>query len=187
MVWFNIRVGTFNLKYSPLKEKKNEFLPCDKDGNVLKRISGHLEKGYFLNESTSEKHDKAFLLINGKAFDKFARTKETDRYKEVEFNEVFDLVNPKMYLCESEKLLAELQDTGKALKFGISFGGQQTYMAFVFINPLYKQLFMYIGQNKVSEQMLEFTEVQKNKDKLKEMSLIINGIDKAKVEDFIQI
>jgi len=187
MVWFNIRVGTFILKYTPFKDKKNDFPYCDKDGNALTRVSGHLEKGYFINGTTQEKHEKAFLLINGKAFDKFNRTKETDKYKEVEQNEVLDLVNPKMYLVESEKLFNELSESRKSLKFGISFGGQQSYLAYVFVNPLYNCLMMYIGNAKVSEQMLEFKEIQADKQKLREMTLTITGIDKMKVEDLITL
>jgi hypothetical protein len=182
MVFYNLRVGSFSLKYSPFKDKKNEFPYCDKDAHILKRVSGHLEKGYFINEQTGERHDRAYLLINGKAFEKFLRTKETDKYREVENNEIFDLANPKMYYVESDKLLTELQNSGKALKFIISFGGQQSYLAYVFVNPLYNCLMMYIGNAKVSEQMLQFQENQKNLEKIKELTLTIDGIKRANAE-----
>lgn len=171
----------------PFKEKENDFSPCDKNGNILKYVAGSRVNGYYINEQNGEKHDKAFMLINGKAFDKFARTKETDKYKEVESKEVYDLLNPKMYMVECDRLVDELRANEKALKFGLSFGGKKTYMAYIWINPLYNCLMMSIGTTKISEQMLEIAQQQKAKQKLKEVSLIVEGIDKAKVEDLIEI
>lgn len=189
-MFYKIRVGSFDIRYSPLKENENgsEYLPCDKDGNILVYVSGTRESGYYLNEKTQEKHDKAFMLINGKAYDKFERTKETQKYKEVSVSEVTDLVNPKMYYVETnEHLYNNLKDNNKALKFGITFGGKKRYIAYVYINQLFNELFMVIGNTKISEQITDFIEAQKDKKKLQEITMVISGIDKAKIEDLIEL
>lgn len=185
MPMYSIRVGTFMLKYTPLKENAQEYSAVDKDGNALNWVAGHLEKGYFINEATGQHLEKAFMLINGQVLDKFSRTKETDKYKEVDKSEVLDLLNPKMYYVECDRLKQELKDSNKALKFGLSFGGKKMYFAYIYVNELYDELFMNIGTTKISEQILSIKEIQKQKEKVKHLTLTIQGIEKASIEQLM--
>ena len=128
------------------------------------------------------------MLVNDTAKEKFERTKETDKFKIVEQNERDDLVNPKMYIVECDKLKDELRASGKSLKFGISFGGKsKPYYAIVCLNTIFNVLEMWISKAKKSEQYLEYTTELADKVKLRELTLMIDGIDKAKVEDLIEL
>jgi hypothetical protein len=188
MVFYSIRVGTYLIKYSPFNDNDSQYPIVDKDKNVLEYVKGTRTNGYYVNPTTKAKVDKTFMLVNNEAKEKFERTKETDKYKEVIENEVSDLVNPKQYICECDKLLNELKETGKALKFGISFGGKsKPYYAIVFVNKLYNCLEMWISKGKKSEQYEHYTKNLNDKKKLQELTLMISGIDKAKVEDLIEL
>jgi len=193
MIWYNLRVGSYFLKYTGLKPKEIKYPYCDKDGNILKYVKGNFESGYFENEK-GIKQEQTFFLINNKPYSKIAKTKETDNYREVDKKEVDDLIIEKTYIVESEKLYNDLSTTNKALKFGMSFGGGgkfgsvKTYYAYVHTSDLYKGfLFMSVGTTKKSEALLEITESLTQKKKLAELNLVVNGIDKAKVEDLIQL
>jgi len=39
-MWFNIRVGSFSLRYTALNPIDRDFPYCDKDGKLLKKIAG---------------------------------------------------------------------------------------------------------------------------------------------------
>ncbi len=49
MVWYNLKIGNWTARYTPINPKSNQFEVCDKDGNVLTRVSGCYSKGHFLN------------------------------------------------------------------------------------------------------------------------------------------
>lgn len=194
MIWYNLRIGTYYIKYTALKPKEVKYPYCDKEGNILKYINGKFESGYFVNEATQEKHEQAFFLINGKPYAKLEKTKETDRFIEVDKNEVDDLIIEKEYVVDCPRLYDELMNSGKALKLGISFGGGgrfgsvKTYYAYIHTSELYKGfLFMSCGTTKKSEAMINVVEGLNQQKKLKELSITISGIDKAKVEDLIQL
>lgn len=186
-MWYKLRVGTFQLKYSPLNPIENEYSYCDSKGNILKRVSGKFEKGYFINEKTDEKHDTAFRLINNKPFAKLKKTTETDNYKEVELKEIDDLIVEKECIVFCDELLEELKESGKALKFGFTFGnGFKVYKCYAYPSKLYKGfLFMAFGTTQKSEIIKEITQELKQKKKADEITLTIQGIDRAKVEDLI--
>jgi hypothetical protein len=188
MVFFSVRVGTFLIKYSPFSDNDEQFPIVDKDKNLLDYVKGTRTNGYYINPATKEKVDKTYILVNDEVKDKLPRTKETDKFKIVDKNEIADLVNPKMYIVECDKLKDELSITNKALKFGISFGGKsKPYYAIVCLNPIYNILEMWISKGKKSEQYLSYTENLKDRQRLQEITLSIDGIDKAKVEDLITL
>lgn len=188
MVFFSVRVGSYLIKYSPFSDDDESYPIVDKDKQVLDYVKGTRTTGYYVNPTTKEKVNKTFMLVNGEVKEKFERTKETDRFKVVDKNEIADLVNPKMYIVECDKLKEELKENGKSLKFGISFGGKsKPYYAIVCLNPIYNILEMWISKAKKSEQYLFYTENLKDKQKLKDLTLSIDGIDKAKVEDLIEL
>jgi hypothetical protein len=186
--FYSVRVGTFLIKYSPFSDNDEQYLIVDKNKTPLDYIKGTRVNGYYVNPETKEKVTDLFILVNGEARQKLERTKETDKYKEVEESEANDLVNPKQYICECDKLLNELKASGKALKFGISFGGKsKPYYAIIFVNRLYNTLEMWISKAKKSEQYEHYTQKLEDKKKLEELTLNISGIDKAKVEDLIEL
>ena len=188
MVFFSVRVGTYMLRYQPFSDEDISYPIVDKDKTLLEYVKGTRTNGYYVNPTTKEKVEKTFMLVNNEAKEKFEKTKETDKFKVVEQNEREDLVNPKMYIVECDKLKEELRTSGKALKFGISFGGKsKPYYAIVCLNHIFNTLEMWISKAKKSEQYLEYTTEQQDKQKLREMTLMIEGIDKAKVEDLIEL
>jgi len=189
MVWYDLKVGTFNLKYTPLKPRVIDFPYCDSEGNILKRMVEGKGKTFFLNEETEEKHTTAFKLVNEKPLAKLQKTKEVNVYKEVDRKEVSDLIVEKEYLIESDNLLTDLQNSGKALKFGFTFGnGFKVYKAYIHTNELYKGfLFMSVGTTQKSEIIKDIAEELNHNKKLKETELVVSGIERAKVEDLIQI
>lgn len=188
MVWYDLKVGTFNLKITPLNPVEKEFPNCDKDGKPLKKVAGKYERGYFENEK-GERFDVAFKLINGKPFAKLSKTKETKVYKEVDVKEVDDIIQEKIYLVECDDLYNELKETGKALLFGYTSGnGYKVYKAYIRPSELYQGFcFMVCGTTQISELMQEITETIKQKEKLKTLTLTIQGVDKARVEDLITL
>lgn len=188
MVFYSIQVGKYNIKYSPFSDNDEKYPIVDKDKQVLDYVKGSRINGFYCNPKTKEKVNQTFMLVNGEVKEKFARTKETSRFKIVEETESEDLVNPKQYICECDILLSELKESGKALKFGISFGGKsKPYFAIVSVNKLYDRLEMWISKGKKSEQYEEYGKQLADKQALQDITLTISGIDKAKVEDLIEL
>jgi len=189
MVWFNLRIGIWNLKYTGLNPIEKEYENCDPNGNVLKKVSGKFEKGYYLNEKTGEKVDTAFKLINGKPYAKLSKTKEVNVYKEVDANEVEDLLCERVYLVECDALLQDLLASGKALKFGFTNGnGFKVYKAYISPSKIYQgYLFMHLGTTQISELIREIDEVKSKQKKFEMINVAVAGIDRAKVEDLLAI
>lgn len=188
MVWKNIKVGIWDLKYTPISPKEKEFLDVDEKGNPLKRVSGSYTKGYYVNEQTGEQYTTAFKLINGKPLGKLSLTKVAVNYKEVEVTEVEDLIIEKQYLVECDPLLKDLKETKKALKFGYTSGnGFKVYFAYVFPSQYSGFLEMVLGTTKKSEVILGIMDNAQKVKKAKQIEIQIQGIEKAKVEDLLQI
>jgi hypothetical protein len=187
MSWNNLKVGSFNLKIMPLNPIAKEFPNCDKDGNVLTRVAGKFDKPYYMNEQTGERHEVAFKLINQKPYAKLSKTKEVAIYKEVDVKEVEDILEEKRYLIECDELLQQLKETGKALLFGYTSGnGYKVYRAYIKPSELYTDFcVMILGTTQISELMKEITESIKQKEKLKSLTLTIQGVSKARVEDLM--
>jgi len=188
MVWYSLKIGNWNLKYTPLNPVNKEYPFCDKDGKPLKKVAGKFEKGYFIDEKEN-RHDIAFKLINGKPYIKLQKTKETSNYKEVNINEVEDLLQERVYLVECDALLQELVNSEMALKFGFTNGnGFKVYKAYVYPSKIYKgYLFMSLGTTQISEIIREINEVKKAKNKLEQIEVSIQGINRAKIEELITI
>lgn len=188
MVWYNLTIGKYHLKYTPLKSETKSYEDVDKDGNPLKRVVEGHRITYFIDDK-GNKHDRAFKLINGKPYAKLDKTKVVNTFKEVDKKEVDDLLTEKEYLVECDYLLDDLSNSGKALKFGFSNGnGFKTYLAYVYVSELYPNLlFMSLGNSQKSTTLSKLKELQNIKKKAESINLTIQGIDKAKIEDLIQI
>jgi len=191
MVWYNLKIGSFNLKYTPLKPRVVNYPYCDSEGNVLKKVVKQTkrEPTIYINEETQEEHEQVFRLIKNKPMAKLNKTKEVINYKEVDKSEVDDLIIEKQYIVECDELLDNLKTTNKVLKFGFTNGnGFKVFKAYIHTSNLYKGwLFMSLGTTQKSEILLELKEIAKHKQKAKSIELTISGVDKAKVEDLIEI
>jgi len=193
MVWYNLRIGTYNLKYTPLSPSKKENVYCDNEGKVLEFVKGKFESGYFMKDG--EKYeDEIFYLVNDKPRTKLGKTKEVNNYKEVDKSEVDDLIVEKQYIVEDKKLLQDLNDSGKTLKFAMSLGGGgkfgsvKVYYAYVYPSELYEGiLFMSLGTTKKSEIIQEVLGEIEQKEKLEQLQATISGIKKTEVEDLLEI
>lgn len=187
-MWYSIRIGTYLVKYSPFDDEDESYAKCDTDGTILEYVKGTTERGHYVNPKTKEVVPKPCILVNGVAREKLERTKETDRYREVDRREVENLVNAKEYMIECDKLLNDLRATGKALKFGLSFGGtSKPYYAYIYVNALYDRLEMKISKGNKQGQYEKYGQEQADRQALKEITMRIQTIDKAKVEDLITI
>lgn len=188
-MWNNLKLGNFNLKITPLNPIEKEYPSCDKDGNLLKKISGKFEKGYYINEETGEKHDTAFKLINGKPYSKLSKTKEINVFKEVDKAEVGDLLIEKQYLVENDLLLEELRTKGKAIKFGFTNGnGFKVFKGYLYPSEVYKNyMLLALGTTQISEIIKDIDEIKSQKKKLENIELTLQGINQAKVEDLINL
>ena len=188
MVWYNLKVGSWNLKYTALNPIEKEYPYCDSEGKVLEKVTGKFEKGYFLN-SNGEKVDSAFRLINNKPYAKLQKTKEVTNYKEVDIKEVEDLLQERVYLIENDNLLEELKATGKALKFGFTNGnGFKVYKAYIYPSKLYSgYLFMSLGTTQISELIMAIDEVKAQKKEAEQISVTIQGVNRASVDELIAI
>lgn len=188
MVFYSLRVGNFFVKYTPLKSREIDFPLCDKDGKPLKRVVEGKGTAYFIDDN-GNKSESSFRLINGKPMAKLSRTTEVSTYKEVGNEEVEDLLTEKCYYVDCDLLLQELQDSNRALKFGFTFGnGFKVYKAYIHTSKLYPNcLFMSCGTTQKSEVLSEIAEIKKQSKKAQQIDLTISGIERAKVEDLIQI
>lgn len=188
MVWYNLKVGRWSLKYMPLNPIENEYTDCDKDGNPLKKVPGKYEKGFFIDEK-GNKFDTAFKLIKGKPMAKLSKTKEVTLYKEVNKTEVTDLLVERQYIVECDELLEDLRNSEKALKFGFSNGnGFKVFKAYIHTSDIYKgYLFMSMGRTQISELIGQIEELQQQKKKMQQIDITLQGIDRAKVEELIEL
>jgi len=186
----NLQIGrAYRTKIYRLNVKPTEFENCDKDGNVLKKISGTYTKGHFVNENTGEEYPTAFKLRNGKPMGKISKTKEVSNYKEVDLVEAEDLIVEKEYLVVCDLLYDDLTSSGKALKFAFSNGnGYKVYFAYIKPSELYEgYCVMNLGLGKKSEVITQIVEGLKEQKKVKEIQTIVEGIEKVSAEELIEI
>ena len=193
MVWFNIQLGKYKAKYTALNPIEERYPYCDEKGNVLTRVSGKYDRGYFTDKD-GNRHEKAFRLINGKATAEFkGRIKEVGKYVEVNREQAEDILTEKEFLIESEQLYSDLTEKNKAVLFGGWFGnGYKAYKCYVVPSELYKGFcIMKVGRTQKSEIITalvgDLTETKKLQEKLAEIELTIQGVNRAKPEDLILI
>jgi len=184
MRWTDLKIGSWGVKITPITDEKESYPRCDAKGNILKYISGTLQKGTYVNEATGEKLDTAFYLIDGKASQGFERTKELaeGEYKEVDIKEAEDLKDTHLYIVEGDALLRELGSSGKALKFWYSNGKTSQYLAYLYPSELYKGfMFMKLGTTQISKKIEGLMEGKAQEMKLKQITLTVQGISKTKL------
>jgi hypothetical protein len=194
--WFDISIAGKKAKWKVLNEEEKEYPYCDSKGNALKKVAGSFTKGYFFNETTGEKIDKAFRLINGKANAGFTgRTKEikAEQTRYIPINEIDDLLVSKTGIMICEELYKELTEKKQALKTGLWVGnGYKGWKTLIYPSPIYKDVLMVkmgISQlsDRISTELSDLEETQRLKNKLKDIELQAQAVDKAKVEDLISL
>ena len=187
MVWYNLKIGNYPLKITPINPIKKDYPDCDKDGNILTRVKGEFTKGYYTNEN-GEKHEQAFKLINEKPFAKLSKTKEVSNYKETDLKEIENLIVEKIYLVEGDLLLTELKASGKALKFVYSTGnGYKAQVSYLFPSIYNGFLEMSCGTTLKSEVILDIIEGKTQADKVKQVETQIQGIERANADELVSI
>lgn len=191
MVWYKLKVGNFDLKYTPIKPAVKEFSFCDKDGKTLMKVIPPKKdefKTYFVDEE-GNKHTQAFRLINGVARAKLDKTKEVNKFLEVDKSEVEDLLTENFYVVNCPLLLEKLQKSKKALKFAFTNGrGFKVYLGYIHTSELYKDvLFMSLGRGQKSALIKEIVGELENQTAKQSIEVTIMGVDKAKAEDLIEL
>ena len=184
MRWNDLKIGNWGVKITPITDEKESYPRCDANGNILKYNPGTLQRGTFVNEATGEKFDSAFYLIDGKPSQGFEKTKELQEgeYKEVDTAEAEDLKENHLYIVEGDVLLRELNSSGKALKFWYSNGKTSQYLAYLYPSELYKGfMFMKLGTTQISKKIEGIMEGKAQQEKLKQITLTIQGIQKTKL------
>ena len=186
MVWYNLKIGNWACKITPINPTPREYQDVDKDGNPLKRVKGEFTKGYFVNEETDEKHENAFKLINGTPRGKLSKTKEVSNYREVELKEVENVIVEKQYLVEGDLLLQELKESGKALKFAYTGGnGYKVYVGYLYPSIYEGFLELACGTTLKSEVIKDIIDNKAQAKKLQKIDTTIQGVDRATADELV--
>ena len=187
-IFYNLKIGSWACKITPLSPVEKDYPHCDKDGNLLTKVPGTYTKGHFVNDATGEKHTTTFRLINGKPFAKMDKTKEVTKYFEVDSSEADDLLVEKQYLVECDSLCEDLKNSGKALKFPFTNGYFKGYKAYLLPSKIYSGfMIMYLGTTQISDIIRDIITDKDNNKKAKQVELTVQGIRKASVDDLIAI
>lgn len=191
MVWCKLKIGNYEIRYTPLSAEIKEFPYCDKDGNILKKVIPQKTdevKTFFIDDK-GNKHNTAFRLIKGMARAKLDKTKEVNKYIEVSNEEVEDLLAEKIYICDCPLLLEKLQQSGEAIKFAFTNGnGFKVYLAYLHTSNLYPNvLFMSLGLTQKSKLISEKLELLQNQQQKKVIEVVVMGVNKATTEELLEI
>lgn len=191
MVWYKLKIGNYEVKYTPLSAEIKEYPYCDKDGNIIKKViptKTEEQKTFYVDEK-GNKHNIAFRLIKGKARAKLDKTKEINNFLEVKEIEVEDLLTEKFYICNSPLLLEKLKEEKKALKFAFTNGnGFKVFMGYLHTSKLYEDvLFMSLGQTQKSILIQNVLSQLENQKEKKSIEVVIMGVNKATTEELLEI
>ena len=181
MVWYNLKIGNWNIKYTGIKQPILEFEDCDENGNAIQKEKGSYLKGKVLDLNGNELK-KTYKKINGKVVDKFSKTKEVKAYKEVDKSEIDGFMAEAYYFVDCEQLKQELMDSNKALVFGFTNGnGFKFYKSY--LSVFGNALLMRLGLGHLQEQIKELEANVESKKLLEELKL--PKVESAKVEELI--
>jgi hypothetical protein len=191
MVFYKLKIGNYEVRYTPISAEVKEYPYCDKEGNLLKKVipfKPNEVKTYYI-DNNGNKYETAFRLIKGVARAKLDKTKEVNNFIEVKNNEVEDLLTERQYIVDSPLLLEKLQKDKKAIKFAFSNGnGFKVYLAYIHTSNLYPDLlFMSLGQAQKSVLINKIVEQLKNKKTQDKTELIVMGVNKATTDELLEI
>src|SRR3990170_4405445 len=104
MVWYDLRIGDWKLRITPVKTPVVEHPDCDKDGNIVQRDKGTYTPASYKSENgTNYEKNEVFKLIKGKAMRKLSKTKELSVAKEVPASEAEDLMTTTYYYIDNDE------------------------------------------------------------------------------------
>jgi len=197
LVWYDLTLGNkHKVKYTPIHTPETEYEDVDSDGTPLKKVAGSFTKGYWLNEKTGQRVEKAYKLINGQVSSGWTgRTKEVsdDELFYVDEQEVEDLITEHTFLVESQRLFNELKEKKQALLFPIWVGnGFKIYKAYITPSKLYDGFcLMKCGRGQLSEQIGkvvgELKEYRELKGKLEQIELNAKKVNNINPLDILKI
>lgn len=183
-----LKIGNHEAIMIALRPKEREYESVDRSGNKLIYVSGKVERGYHTDAEGNKVIDVC-KLIGGKPIPKLLKTKEIkpEKVEMVPIHQVDNLITEKEYLIDCDSILQELNNekSGSAYSFKYSTGnGHAVYRALVYPDKVFKGYArMKLGTTRVSEIISELEEVRANKEKLKSISLSLQELPKATVDD----
>jgi hypothetical protein len=184
MVWYSLKVGDNTLRIKKLEATKEKWADVSENGNAITKVCK--QKGnYVWIDSNGNEVPTRYKLINGKPTGSLTRTKQADKFKEVESSEAFDLIPQICFYVEgNQALLNKLQTENKAIKFAYTTSGFEGGFYRAYLVAEKGELMMYCGNAYKSQEIFQAKSEQTAKSKPKTTS---NGIERAKVEDLLEI
>jgi hypothetical protein len=181
LMWKKLKVGRFNVIYTPIDYEDEQLDNCDKDGRLLsKKQMQKAEYKFFYADDKDEKtfEGEVYKLKDGKAVSKTTLTKEVSEedVKEIDTKFAYDLIEEHIYLCNvDDRLLEFLKEKDTAYKFPFNSGfGFKPSMAILFFDNITNSVLMITGRAlkslaiaKITQRQIEKAEVRKEIEKLK--------------------
>ena len=184
-MWYSLKIGDNVLRIKKLEAIKPKFDNVDEKGNDIKKVCK--QKGIWgWVDNEGNEVSQRYKLINGKPMGSLTRTKEAEKYKEVESSEAFDLIPDMTFFVEGNKaLFNKLEAENKALKFVYTTSGFEGGFYLGYIVAEKGDLLMYCGNAFKSKEIQEAKNEQTTKAKSKVKTT--NGIERAKADDLITL
>jgi len=182
--WWKMRVGNYEMRFTPIKSPIQVFPKCDGEGNILKEKE-QPQKAW----SDRFSKEEIFRLINGKPRAKLPRTKEVNKFIECSDNEFEDLITERFFVVDCPLLLEKLQNECISIKFPFSFGnGFKVYVAYIHTSRLYENvLFMSMGMGSKIQVIKELIGDIKNRKVFESVEMSLKGIKRATAEELMEI
>ena len=150
--------GLVPVKYRGIEKKRETYEDCDSKGNLLvKKIEGERTTTYTTENGEVVPKEQVFKLINGKAYDKLAKTKKVEKYSIVDRTEAVDLIKERYYQIlpaskNAEGMKEWLSVNDKAMKFRFSNGnGYKAYITYII--EYSGEMVMLCGNGYLAEQI----------------------------------
>ncbi|MHA1383246.1 MAG: hypothetical protein ACTSR3_05775 [Candidatus Helarchaeota archaeon] len=156
MVWYNLQIGNFQAKYTKLEKKREKFVDCDENGNILNK-EFIPSKTIYRNKSGNEVlRGEVYKLIDGKARRKLKKTKfiPFEEKNFVSIQELPNLIIEQYYLVDCIGLRQEIVKRKKLYKAVFTSGNGFKLYECYFV-PFKKYLLMVLGWGRITEQIKE--------------------------------
>ena len=182
-----LKIGNQEAIIVSLVPREKDYENVNSKGEPITYVPGKVERGYYVDSSGAKVTD-ACKLIGGKPLGKLSKTKEikADKIEKVSIDNVDNLIVEKQYLVDCDAILQELsqEKDHQAYSFKYTTGnGYKVYRALLYPSKIFKDyLVMVLGTTRISDIITDLEEVRAQKEKLKSVSLTLQGI-KATVDD----
>jgi hypothetical protein len=182
-------IGSWKLRMTNIKDKEEDYKTVDKDNRELEYIPGKVERGYYVDPVTKDKVLNTYKSIKGKPCGKFKQTEVVKTFKEVSIQELFDLKEKHLYYIEDvpNDLMAKLKE-GKAIKLVYSPGnGYSAYYGIIYHSTFHDKILMKLGNAFIGEQINDIDNGRDSDNKLKDVTLQEDGVERVKEEDILTL